>query len=320
MNAKPGQIVAAQGLPPVAIGDFQSTPEWKLAESLAQSSFVPASMRGKPDDCLVAVDMAKRTGLAPMAILQNIYVVHGKPAWSSSFLIACVNASNIFATRLNWKYEGGECWAYAKDHQGEVYEGPRVSLEMAKAEGWYQKNGSKWKTMAPLMLRYRAATFFARCYCPELIMGLRTEDEVNDIVANEMRTTTVSSIIEEQIPMEIVANEMRTTTVSSIIEEQIPMEDAPVVEAQAKPEPPKVISADLMAASREVVQQALQLSSKDKVNEVLQAQGLIGEDQTYAHLDATGMQKVVEFSDRFIAACVGETGNDGADGEEEEEV
>ena len=298
MNAKPGQIVAAQGLPPVAIGDFQSTPEWKLAESLAQSSFVPASMRGKPDDCLVAVDMAKRTGLAPMAILQNIYVVHGKPAWSSSFLIACVNASNIFATRLNWKYEGGECWAYAKDHQGEVYEGPRVSLEMAKAEGWYQKNGSKWKTMAPLMLRYRAATFFARCYCPELIMGLRTEDEVNDIVANEMRTTTVSSIIEEQIPME----------------------DAPVVEAQAKPEPPKVISADLMAASREVVQQALQLSSKDKVNEVLQAQGLIGEDQTYAHLDATGMQKVVEFSDRFIAACVGETGNDGADGEEEEEV
>jgi hypothetical protein len=51
---------------------------------------------------------------------------------------------------------------------------------MARSEGWITKNGSKWKTMPEQMLRYRAATFFARAYCPELTMGMMTNDEVRD--------------------------------------------------------------------------------------------------------------------------------------------
>ena len=36
--------------------------------------------------------------------------------------------------------------------------------------------------MPDLMLRYRAATFFSRLYCPELTMGMRTTDELEDMV------------------------------------------------------------------------------------------------------------------------------------------
>jgi hypothetical protein len=53
---------------------------------------------------------------------------------------------------------------------------------MAKAEGWFGKNGSKWKTMPDLMLRYRAATFFGRLYCPELLMGMKVQEEVIDVL------------------------------------------------------------------------------------------------------------------------------------------
>ena len=53
---------------------------------------------------------------------------------------------------------------------------------MAKAEGWLQKQGSKWQTMPDLMLRYRAAAFFARQYAPELTMGMHTAEEVADVV------------------------------------------------------------------------------------------------------------------------------------------
>ena len=53
-------------------------------------------------------------------------------------------------------------------------------MDMANAEGWVQKNGSKWKTMPQVMLRYRAASFFARMNCPELTLGYYSQDEVID--------------------------------------------------------------------------------------------------------------------------------------------
>jgi hypothetical protein len=53
-------------------------------------------------------------------------------------------------------------------------------MDMANAEGWTSKNGSKWKTMPEVMLRYRAASFFARMNCPEISMGIYTSDEIID--------------------------------------------------------------------------------------------------------------------------------------------
>ena len=55
-----------------------------------------------------------------------------------------------------------------------------VDMDMAKDEGWLSKNGSKWKTMPQLMLRYRAASFFSSLNCPELTMGLYTKEEMQD--------------------------------------------------------------------------------------------------------------------------------------------
>lgn len=52
--------------------------------------------------------------------------------------------------------------------------------QMAKAEGWVDKNGSKWKTMPQVMLRYRAASFFSRMNCPELTLGLYSKEEIID--------------------------------------------------------------------------------------------------------------------------------------------
>ena len=58
--------------------------------------------------------------------------------------------------------------------------GSRVTLAMAKDEGWSTKSGSKWKTMPEQMMMYRAAAFFVRAYAPEISMGLQTADELAD--------------------------------------------------------------------------------------------------------------------------------------------
>jgi hypothetical protein len=160
----------------------------RQAQVLAQSDLVPKEFRDNIANCVIALEMAGRIGASPLAVVQNMYIVHGKPSWSSQFIIAAINATKKFSP-LRFQMDddkGGSCIVWAEEKAtGERLEGPRVSLEMAKAEGWVQKNGSKWKTMPDLMLRYRAATFFGRLYAPEVLMGMQTYDEVIDVGVTE---------------------------------------------------------------------------------------------------------------------------------------
>lgn len=169
----------------------------RMAKALSSSSIVPINYQGDANlgSCIIALEISKRIGASVLAVMQNLYVVHGKPGWSSQFLISCVNASKRF-TPLRYKMTGKKgddswgCIAWAQDKTGEVLESPEVTIDMAKVEGWYGKNGSKWKTMPELMLRYRTATLFARLYAPELTMGIQTAEEISDVVDVESVVVT----------------------------------------------------------------------------------------------------------------------------------
>ena len=162
----------------------------RMARLFAASSLVPESFRGTNalGNAAIALDMANRMGANPLMVMQNLYVVYGRPAWSARFLIATLNQSGRFSA-LRYRFQGSEgsddwgCRAYATEiSTGEELEGPLVTIGLAKAEGWYGKNGSKWKTMPELMLRYRAASWFVSAFAPEIAMGLRTEEEERDAV------------------------------------------------------------------------------------------------------------------------------------------
>lgn len=162
----------------------------RKANALATSDIVPQAYRGKLGNCLIALEMAQRMGALPLMIMQNLYVVHGTPAFSSKFLIGCINSSKRFSPlRYEFRGEEGEpsygCRAYAyetndTERKDPLY-GDWITLEMAQKEGWASKTGSKWLTMPNQMLRYRAAAFWQRVYCPEISMGLMTAEEAEDI-------------------------------------------------------------------------------------------------------------------------------------------
>lgn len=157
----------------------------RMATALSKSNLIPTQFQNNLPNCLIALEMATRMGASPMAVMQNLYIVHGKPAWSSQFIIAAINSTGHFSP-LRFKIEGEgdkrQCTAWAVElGTNEKLEGPAVSIAMAKQEGWYGKNGSKWQTLPELMLRYRAATFFGRLYAPEVLMGMREETEVIDV-------------------------------------------------------------------------------------------------------------------------------------------
>lgn len=178
----------------------------RVAKSLSVATFVPEAYRGNVANCLVAIEMANRLQMPPLMVMQNLHIIHGRPSWSSSFLIAAVNSSGRF-TPLTFRMSGDgdnrQCIAVATDKAtGEVLEGVPVSIAMAKAEGWYTKNGSKWKTMPELMLRYRAAAFFSRLYCPEITMAMHTAEEQQDIqptvVRPAARARDVAALLDDE--------------------------------------------------------------------------------------------------------------------------
>jgi hypothetical protein len=208
----------------------------KASAIFAKSSLVPTQFQGSAENCFIAMEMSQRMAVDPMMVMQHLYVVNGTPAWSSQFIIAMVNSSGKF-TPLQFKVTGKDddlgCVAYAKSiTTGELCESIRVTIKMAKDEGWYQKNGSKWKTMPELMLRYRSASFFGKFYCPEKLMGMATVEEAYEL---------------PQDAYEVVNDEIKTNAntgeVKSFdkVQEKKVNEDAPkqtkVEEKQEEPKP-----------------------------------------------------------------------------------
>lgn len=167
-----------------------------LAERLALSPLIPQHLRG-PKDIAVAnfvlcMNIAERLKEDPIAVMQSIFFVNGTPGWKASYMISRANQSGVFKGPIRWRSTGEgvdlEVTAYAKmADDGEVVE-IKVSMNMAKLEGW-TKN-TKYASMPEQMLRYRAATFLIRLYCPEVMLGYQTVEEIEDISAARAKDIT----------------------------------------------------------------------------------------------------------------------------------
>jgi hypothetical protein len=202
----------------------------QMAKALSQSTIVPQTYQGNQANCLIAIEQAQRLNVSPLMVMQNLYVIQGRPSWSSKFLIAAINNSGKYDIELQYEEtrdKAGKpyscmCWTMKS---GRRIEGMVVDMEMAKEEGWLGKSGSKWKTMPQLMLRYRAASFFSSLNCPELTLGLYTKEEIID---GDFKEYPSSEELEERVAREISSGEnseefvVDAETVDSVIEADEP--------------------------------------------------------------------------------------------------
>ena len=178
----------------------------RMAKALCSSSLVPKEYQGQQGlaNSLIALEIAGRMRLSPLVVMQNMTPIHGRPTWSSKFLIATVNASGRFSPLrfvFDAKEQPSSCYAVATDKAtGEVLEGETITLELARKEGWWSRKDrqgnetSKWQTMTGQMLRYRAAAWWSNVYCPEIALGLLTQEEAVDIEAVTVRETPAATL------------------------------------------------------------------------------------------------------------------------------
>lgn len=190
----------------------------RVCQMFSSSELVPEMYRATEKNpankaianCMIAVETAQRIGASPLMVMQNMYIVHGKPSWSAKFLTATVNACGRYRSlkykmtlKGNVKFgeqqvENWECIAYTTERGSEeVLESIAVDIQMAISEGWYGKNGSKWKTMPKLMLQYRAVTYWTSAYAPEISMGIKTTEEILDI--EDAQYVDVSESVKQEI-------------------------------------------------------------------------------------------------------------------------
>lgn len=244
------------------VKQFEAT--MRIARMYAMSNFIPDSYKyknGQPLDsnsvianCTIALEMAARMKANPLMVMQNLYIVHGQPSFSSKFLIACINASKRFSA-LRYEFKGTEgaddygCRVVAYESTDTKHKEPLagdwITMGMAKREGWISKNGSKWLTMPNQMLRYRAAAFWQRTYCPEISMGLITSEEVSDSyvayedVSPDQRNNEKPHSIAGLASLAAVQSV--TEVAPSLKVNEQPQEEAPASEAISQEEKPSLL-------------------------------------------------------------------------------
>lgn len=196
---------------------------YRMARLFASSDLVPAHYKGKEANCFIALSIAHRMREDPLTVMQNLYVVHGRPAWMTQYVIGRANLSGVFKGRITWQVEGSgdSLKVTAQATLAETGEQVKTSVDMkmAKAEGWLKN--TKYQTMPEHMFKYRSAAFLIRLYAPEVMMGYQTHDEVETMV--DVTPARNPSLI-DNINQMIDGAEKKTESaspISSVVQEAI---------------------------------------------------------------------------------------------------
>lgn len=227
----------------------------QMAKALAQSTIVPKEYQGNVSNALIAIELATRLKTSPLMVMQHLYVVYGRPSWSAQYVIAMINGSGRYDMELQFDEKNDKngkpyscmCWT---EKDGRKVTGPTITMDLAKDEKWLDKNGSKWQTMPQIMLRYRAASFFGRMNCPDLMMGMYTREEVYEMGKDEYIVYDLEAEVKHDI-------ESHANQEEFVVEEPAQIEEKPT---------PKTV-ADVYTGVREPVKKDADAPKKEKKDE-----------------------------------------------------
>ncbi|KFC89443.1 RecT family phage protein [Leclercia adecarboxylata ATCC 23216 = NBRC 102595] len=170
-----------------------------FAELMAQSAVtVPKHLAGKPADCMAIVMQAMQWGMNPYAVAQKTHLVNGVLGYEAQLVNAVISSSSAIVGRFHYEYGGDwEKIAGKKDGRDELGLFVRVGAvlrgetDITWGENIYladitTRNSPLWKTAPKQQIAYLAVKYWARLYCPEVILGVYSPDEVEPRTEKEI--------------------------------------------------------------------------------------------------------------------------------------
>lgn len=149
--------------------ELQLSQQVEYAKLLAASDLLPDAYKGKPANILLAIEYGKTLGITPMAAIQGINVIKGKPTASASLISSLVRLAGhrLRVTSDNTK---AVCEIIRADDPEYTFMSV-WDMERAKSAG-LTANPS-WQKYPEAMMKARAITECARDACPEVLSGVQ---------------------------------------------------------------------------------------------------------------------------------------------------
>jgi len=171
----------------------------ELASVMSKASLIPDHLRGKPGDCLLVIMQAQRWGMDAVSVAQCTSVVHGKLCYEGKLVAAALYATGAIDGRLRYEFSGGGVGrtvvVSGRPH------GSTVEQTVTGTVLDWQTSNDNWKKQPDDMLVYRGTRQWARRYAPEALLGVYTPDEIEDMPAHPVATTTVTALPTEPEPL-----------------------------------------------------------------------------------------------------------------------
>ena len=166
----------------------------KFSEVISKSGLVPKDYQGKPANCLVAIQWGMELGLAPLQALQNIAVINGKPSVYGDSLLAMVRADDRCMGVEETQHGGvATCIVKRRLPEGSIEEVKRTfSMKQAQQAGL--SNRPTWKAYPDRMLQHRARGNALRDAFPDVLRGIITSEEAQDIEEPKDVTPTEEAV------------------------------------------------------------------------------------------------------------------------------
>lgn len=162
---------------------------WRMATMLAKADIIPDVLRGKPSDVLVTLLSGREMGLSAMQSLRMIYVVKGRPFIGAQLKIAMVKKSPecLYFRCVETTSQKATFETERKDEGKTSITFTIEDATRAGLAGRVSRSGEpdNWSKYPATMLRWRAASQLADLVYPDIIGGIGTTDEAEELEANE---------------------------------------------------------------------------------------------------------------------------------------
>lgn len=151
-----------------------------FSQYLADSDLVPKDFKGKPGNCLIAMQWGSELGLKPLQALQNLAIINGRPALWGDAVIALARSSSVCEYIIETQTD--EVATCRVKRRGEPEQERSFSRSDAKAAGLLGKQGP-WSQYPKRMMQMRARAFALRDVFPDVLRGMPVAEEVMDTPA-----------------------------------------------------------------------------------------------------------------------------------------